>query len=77
MNEYFLFYFKIIIEAMYSAIEHSVNMALYKCCILLLLLLSGVAHSHNMRQEPREAPRRINNATITHLTPGHVFRIVD
>ena len=23
---------------MYSAIEHSVNMALYKCCILLLLL---------------------------------------
>ena len=24
---------------MYSAIEHSVNMALYKCCILLLLLL--------------------------------------
>ena len=24
---------------MYSAIEHFVNMALYKCCILLLLLL--------------------------------------
>ena len=26
---------------MYSAIEHFVNMALYKCCILLLLLLLG------------------------------------
>ena len=26
---------------------------------------SGVAHSHNTRQEPREATRRINNATMT------------
>ena len=26
-------------DVLYSAIEHSVNMALYKCCILLLLLL--------------------------------------
>ena len=34
MNEYFL----IILETMYSTIEHYVNMALYKCCILLLLL---------------------------------------
>ena len=29
----------IILETMYSAIEHYVNIALYKCCILLLLLL--------------------------------------
>ena len=33
---------------MYSAIEHSVNMALYKCCILLLLLffLSSLSSWH-------------------------------
>ena len=31
MNEYFF----IILETMYIAIEHSVNEALYKCCILL------------------------------------------
>ena len=35
MNIFFL----IILETMYSAIEHYVNMELYKCCILLLLLL--------------------------------------
>ena len=29
---------------------------------------SGVAHSHNTRQESREATRRINNATITRVT---------
>ena len=34
-----LLFFKVILETMYSAIEHFVNMALYKCCILLLLLL--------------------------------------
>ena len=34
---------------------------------------SEVAHSHNTRQEPREATRRINNATITRVTP-HVPR---
>ena len=34
---------------------------------------SEVAHSHNTRQETREATRRINNATITSVTP-HVPR---
>ena len=34
---------------------------------------SEVAHSHNTRQEPREAMRRINNSTITRVTP-HVPR---
>ena len=33
--------FLTILETMYSAIEHYVNMALYKCCILLLLLFNG------------------------------------
>ena len=42
MNEYF----KIILETMYSAIVHSVNMALYKCCILLLLQHSGYLHQY-------------------------------
>ena len=38
-----LLFFFIILETMYSAIEHFVNMALYKCCILLLfLLLEGI-----------------------------------
>ena len=32
-------------------------------------VMSGVAHSYNTRQEPREATRRINNATITRVTP--------
>ena len=30
---------------MYSAIEHSVNMALYKCCILLFLFYYLVRHT--------------------------------
>ncbi len=34
---------------------------------------SDVAHSHNTRQETRESTRRINNATITSVTP-HVPR---
>ena len=34
---------------------------------------SGVARSHNTRQETREATRRINNATIARVTP-HVPR---
>ena len=35
-----IFYLKkIILETMYIAIEHSVNMALYECCILLLILV--------------------------------------
>ena len=41
-----------------------------------LEVTSGVAHSHNTRQEPREATRRINNAaTITSVIPwAHVPR---
>ena len=34
------------------------------------VVTSGVGHSHNTRQEPREATRRrVNNATITTVTP--------
>ena len=44
MNEYIL----IILETMYSAIEHSVNMALYKCCILLLLLITNVCYAQEI-----------------------------
>ena len=29
--------------------------------------MSGVPHSHNSRQEPRQATRRINNATISRV----------
>ena len=31
-------------------------------------------HSHNTRQEPREATRRVNNATITRV-PRHCIQI--
>ena len=35
---------------MYSAIEHFVNMALYKCCILLLLLLLLLSKLKNLKK---------------------------
>ena len=38
MNEYIL----IIIETMYSVIEHSVSIARYKCCIKLLLFFLNI-----------------------------------
>ena len=31
--------FLIILETMYSAIEHYVNTALYKCCILFIIII--------------------------------------
>ena len=37
---------------------------------------SEVAHSHNTRQEPREATRRINNGRITRVTPHVPCRCV-
>ena len=59
---------------MYSAIEHYVNMALYKCCILLLLLFGAICSSNFFLMVSPFA--RLCRLTVFFFSAGFSFLVV-
>ena len=63
---------------MYSAIEHYVNMALYKCCILLLLLPEYKLEHEvlTMKVNQRGEERQRHHAQLSNrITHCHSFKM--
>ena len=72
MNEYIF----IILETMYSAIELSVNMALYKCYVLLLLLMNARnVGGWSSNQQLKMKEKHYSFCKLIEKHPTHFIRI--